>query len=76
MSRQPGYKQVSITVDAHRALTRMKWGMSATVREGVTLSQAVLIAERIYNRNSEGDTVIECAQEIGIEPLIDAAPEG
>jgi hypothetical protein len=73
MSRQPGYKQVSLTPEAHRALKRMTYGMSAAVAEGITLSQAVLIAERIYNRNSEGGAVIECAQEIGIEPPIDAA---
>ncbi len=76
MVRQPGYKQVSITAEAHRALQRMTYGMAATVAEKVTLSQAVLIAEKIYNRNSEGDTVIECAQEIGIEPPIDVADEG
>lgn len=74
MSRQPGYKQVSLTPEAHRALKRMTYGMSASVAEGITLSQAVLIAERIYNRSSEDTTVIiECAQESGIEPPIDAA---
>jgi hypothetical protein len=66
--RQPGYKQVSLTPEAHSALKRMTWGMSAALAEGVTLSQAVLIAERIFNRASEGGAVVECAQEVGIEP--------
>jgi hypothetical protein len=74
MARQPGYKQVSLTADAHRALQRMSYGMSASVAERVTLSQVVLIAERIYNRSSEDtEMVITAAGEIGIEPPIDAA---
>lgn len=73
MSRQPGYKQVSLTAGAHRALQLMSYGMSASVAEKVTLSQAVLIAERLYNRSSEGPTILECAQEIGIEPPIDVS---
>jgi hypothetical protein len=48
--------------------------MSASVAERVTLSQVVLIAEQIYNRSSEDTAVmIECAQEVGIEPPIDAS---
>lgn len=71
MARQPGYKQVSLTTAAYYALKRMTRGMSARIDEGITLSQTLLLAERIYNRHSEGDTVIECAREIGIEPPID-----
>lgn len=72
MSRQAGYKQVSLTAEAHRALQLMSYGMAAAVAEKVTLSQAVLIAEKLYNRHSEGPAIQECAQEIGIEPPIDA----
>jgi hypothetical protein len=73
MSPQPVRKRVRLTPEAHSALKRMTYGMSAAVAQGITLSQAVLIAERIYNRNSEGEAVLECAQETGIEPPIDAA---
>lgn len=74
MARQPGYKQVSLTADAHRALQRMSYEISASVAERVTLSQAVLIAERIYSRSSEdSEMIITAAGEVGIEPPIDAA---
>jgi hypothetical protein len=68
MSRQPNYKQVSLTPEAHRALQRMSYGMSAAIAEKVTLSQTILIAERLYNRYSEGEAIPECAREAGIEP--------
>jgi hypothetical protein len=67
MSRQPGYKQISLTAEAHRALQLMSYGMSASVAEKVTLSQVILIAEKLYNRSSEGPAILECAQEIGID---------
>jgi hypothetical protein len=74
MTRQSGYKQVSLTPEAYRALQLMTYGMSASVAEKVTLSQAVRIAEKVYNRSSEETSIIlECAQEIGIEPPIDVS---
>lgn len=71
MSRQAGYKQVSLTPEAHRALQRMSYGMAASIADKVTLSQAVLIAEQIYKRAAEEtvDVVPELAQRIGIEPV-------
>lgn len=68
MPRTQGYKQVSLTPEAHRALQRMSYGMAAAIADRVTLSQVVLIAERLYNRSSEGAAIPECAREIGIEP--------
>lgn len=71
MSRQPGYKQVSLTPEAHRALQRMTYGMAASIADKVTLSQAVLIVERLYKRTDESDDDIvpQLAREIGIEPI-------
>jgi hypothetical protein len=68
MARQPNYKQVSLTPEAHRALQRMSYGIAAALANRVTLSQVVLIAEKLYNRSSEGAFVSECAREAGIEP--------
>lgn len=73
MARQADYKQVSITPEAHRALRQLKWAFSDTVGEDVTLSQAILIAQKIYAQKTGDETVIECAQSIGIEPPIDTA---
>lgn len=70
MARQAGYKQVSLTPEAHRALQLMTYGMAAAIADNVTLSQAILIAAKIYERHSEDETVPECAREVGIEPPV------
>lgn len=70
MARQPGYKQVSLTPEAHRALQQMSYFMAASVAEKVTLSQAILIAQKLMHRSDAA--IVSCAQEIGIEPPIDA----
>jgi len=73
MSRQAGYRQVSLTIEAHKALQRMSYGMSAAVAERVTLSQTVLIAERIYGQSDADGIVEDCARQVGIEPATDAS---
>lgn len=70
MARQVGYKQVSLTAEAHRALQQMSYFMAASVAEKVTLSQAILIAQRLMYRNDLA--IASCAQEVGIEPPADA----
>lgn len=64
--RQAGYKQVSLTPEAHRALQQMSYLMAASVAEKVTLSQAVLIAQKVVQRCDA--EIPACAQEVGIEP--------
>jgi len=66
--RQLGYKQVSLTPEAHQALREMKWAFSDTLGEDVTLSQAVLIAQFCYKRLASDEEVIAAGQHIGIEP--------
>lgn len=63
-----GYKQVSLTPEAHRALKQMKWAFSDTVGEEVTLSQVVLISQKIYAQEADDDAVRRCASQVGIEP--------
>jgi hypothetical protein len=70
MARQPGYKQVSITTEAHRALRQMSYFMAASVAEKVTLSQVILIAHKMMYRHDM--EIVGIAGEIGIEP---AEPE-
>jgi hypothetical protein len=67
MARQPGYKQVSLTSEAHYALRRLKWAFSDTLGEDVTLSQAILIAQRLCY---DDESLIKVGMEIGIEPNI------
>lgn len=71
MPRQTGYKQVSLTSEAHRALQQMSYFMAASVAEKVTLSQAILIAHKLMYRNDTA--IVSCAQEIGIEPPASAS---
>ena len=70
MPRQTGYKQVSLTPEAHRAIQQMSYFMAASVAERVTLSQAILIARKLMYRNDTA--IVSCAQEVGIESPIDA----
>lgn len=70
--RQPGYKQVSLTAEAHRALQRMSYAAAACVAERVTLSQAILIAQKLIERQ-DTEAIIAIAGEIGIEPPIDVS---
>jgi hypothetical protein len=67
MSRQVGYKQVSLTPEAHRALQQMSYLASAEVAERVTLSQTILIAQRLMHHHDLN--IATCAREIGIEPV-------
>lgn len=66
MARQSGYKQVSLTPEAHRALQQMSYFMSAEIADKVTLSQAILIAQKLMLSNYA--RIPEIAREIGIEP--------
>lgn len=73
MVRQAGYKQVSLTAEAHRALQQMTYVMAAEIAEKVTLSQAVLIAHRMLSINS--GQVATLAQELGVEPNEHRSPD-
>lgn len=72
MSRQPGYKQVSLTAEAHRALQQMSYITAANIAERVTLSQTILIAQKLLDQQST-KAVIVAASAVGIEPPIETA---
>lgn len=66
--RQPGYKQVSVTPDAHRALKQLKWAFSDTLGQEITLSDVIRILQKLYAQQIDDDTLIEVAGQAGIEP--------
>ena len=70
MARQPNYKQVSLTPQAHRALQQLTYTLSAELADRVTLSQAVLICKQMVLTSMDLE-IARCAREVGIEPNAD-----
>jgi len=73
--RRSGYRQVSLTPEAHRALKQLKFAFSDTMGEEVTLSQAVLMAQLCYTRHVDDRQAVKIGQEVGIEPPTEGAAD-
>jgi hypothetical protein len=65
--RHTEFKSVSVTTEARDALRRLTWAVSDACGEKLSMSQAILIAERMAFH--DGD-LSRYATEVGIEPPI------
>lgn len=69
--RKTPYTSVSVTPKAAAALRRLAAFVSGEVAERVSLSDAILVAEKLAFMHDR--SIVAAAQEAGIEPPIDVS---